>query len=77
MPAACDTRLVKQRTRGGYPTAKIIDCGKVSPASGCGHIIQAESEEEALRLAAEHAQEHGLQPSPELLAKVKEHMRDA
>ena len=54
----------------------VIDCGKVNPASGCGHIIRADSEEEALRLAAEHAQKnHGMQPTPELMAKVKENMR--
>ena len=55
--------------------AVMIDCGKVNPASGCGHIIRAETEEEALRLAAEHARSHGLEMSPELLAKVKEQMR--
>ncbi|HLZ72872.1 MAG TPA: DUF1059 domain-containing protein [Dehalococcoidia bacterium] len=58
--------------------AKIIDCGKVNPASGCGHIIRGETEEEALRLAAEHAkQSHGLEPTPELLAAVKAQMTDA
>jgi predicted small metal-binding protein len=55
--------------------ATVIDCGKVNPVSGCGHVIRADSEEEALRLAAEHAQkDHGMQPTPELMAKVKEHM---
>lgn len=57
--------------------AKIIDCGKVNPASGCGHIIRGETEEEALQKAAEHAQQsHGMQPTPELLATVKQHMTD-
>ena len=56
--------------------ATTIDCGKVNPASGCGHIIRGDSEEEALRLAGEHAQkEHGMQPTPELMAKVKANMR--
>jgi predicted small metal-binding protein len=52
--------------------AVTIDCGKVNPASGCGHIIHAENEEEALRLAAEHARTaHGLEPTPELMDKVR------
>ena len=53
----------------------VIDCGKVNPASGCGHVIRGATEEEALRLAAEHAQrEHGMQPTPELMAKVRQNM---
>ena len=56
---------------------KIIDCGKVNAAPGCGHIVRADTEEEALRLAAEHARgAHGMEPSPEFLAQVKTHMRD-
>ncbi len=56
--------------------ATIIDCGRVNPASGCGHVIRGETDEEALRLAGEHAQkDHGLQATPELIARVKEHMR--
>lgn len=58
--------------------AKIVDCSKVNPASGCGHIIRGETEEETLRLAGEHAaKDHGMQPSPELLAMVKQHMQEA
>ncbi|HLQ34278.1 MAG TPA: DUF1059 domain-containing protein [Chloroflexota bacterium] len=56
--------------------AVTIDCGKVNPASGCGHVIRAETEEEALRLAGEHAvKEHGLQPTPELIDEVKKHIQ--
>lgn len=58
--------------------AKIIDCGKVNPASGCGHIIRGETEEEALRLAGEHAvKDHGMQVTPELVAMVKQHIQEA
>jgi predicted small metal-binding protein len=58
--------------------AKIIDCGKVNPASGCGHVIRGESDEDVLIKAAEHAQkEHGLQPTPELMSAVKGHVQDA
>lgn len=55
---------------------KIIDCVKVNPASGCGHVVRGKTEEETLKLAAEHAKTHGLEPTPELLAKVKEYMED-
>jgi predicted small metal-binding protein len=57
---------------------KLIDCGQVNPASGCGHVIRADTEEELLRLAAEHAKQyHGLEPTPELLAAVKGHIQEA
>lgn len=55
---------------------KIIDCNKVNPASGCHHVVRGESVEEVLKKAAEHAKEHGLQPSPELLEKVKAFIQD-
>ena len=57
---------------------KMIDCGQVNTTSGCGHVIRADTEEEILRLAAEHAkQDHGLEPTPELLAAVKGHIQEA
>ena len=57
-------------------TAKIIDRGKVNPASGRGHVIRTETEDEALRLAGEHAvKERGLQPTPELIAMVKQNIQ--
>jgi predicted small metal-binding protein len=56
---------------------KVIDCGKVNPTSGCGHVIQAESEEELLRLAAQHAKEgHGLEPTPGLIEQVKANIEE-
>ena len=58
--------------------AKLIDCGRVNPASGCGHVIRADTEEEVLQLAAEHAREHGIREvTPELLAQVKANIQDA
>jgi predicted small metal-binding protein len=50
---------------------KLIDCGKVNPASGCGHVVRGETEEELLKNAAEHANSHGLELNDELLARVK------
>ena len=56
--------------------SKIIDCSKVNPASGCGHTIEGKTEEEVLAKAADHAREHGLAPSPELLKQVKTYIED-
>jgi predicted small metal-binding protein len=56
----------------------MVDCGQVNPASGCGHVIRADTEEEVLQRAAEHAEtEHGMEATPELMAKVKEYIQDA
>jgi predicted small metal-binding protein len=57
--------------------AKLIDCGKVNPASGCGHVIRGETEEDILRQAAEHAKEHGMEPTPELMAQVRGQIEEA
>jgi len=55
---------------------KIIDCNKVNPASGCTHVVRGTTEEELLKNAAEHAKEHGLEPTPELLEQVKTHIEE-
>ncbi len=58
--------------------AKILECAKVDPASGCKHIIRGETEEEVLQEAAEHAKTHGIREvTPELIKLVKAHIRDA
>ena len=51
-----------------------VDCGKVRPEEACTHVIQADSEEELMRKVAEHAKTHNLEPTPELVAKVKQHI---
>ena len=57
--------------------AKVIECSRVDPSSGCRHVVRGETEEEVLRKAAEHAKEHGIREvTPELLAKVKASIRD-
>jgi predicted small metal-binding protein len=59
------------------PMGKIIDCGQVAPDSGCTHVVRGRDEEEALRKASEHARkDHGLEPTPELMARVRAVMRD-
>ena len=58
--------------------AKILECAKVDPSSGCQHVIRGETEEEVLRKAAEHAKEHGIREvTPKLIAHVKANIRDA
>jgi predicted small metal-binding protein len=56
--------------------SKIVDCGKVNPASGCGHVVRAETEEELMRLCAEHAKTHGMEPTPELMQMVRSHIEE-
>ena len=50
---------------------KIIDCHRVNPTTDCQHAVRGADEEEVLRKAGEHAKEHGLAPSPELLARAQ------
>ena len=58
--------------------AKILECRKVDPSSGCQHIVRGETEEEVLQKAAEHAKQHGIrQVTPELIERVKANIRDA
>ena len=54
---------------------KIIRCRDLGFA--CDQAILAESEEEALNLAAEHAQTvHGVQVTSEVAAQVQSHIQD-
>jgi predicted small metal-binding protein len=58
--------------------AKILECAKVDPSSGCQHVIRGETEQEVLQKAAEHAKEHGIREvTPELVERVKAHIREA
>jgi predicted small metal-binding protein len=58
--------------------AKILECAKVDPSSGCQHVVRGETEEEVLRQAAEHAKEHGIRDvTPELMARVQANIREA
>lgn len=58
--------------------AKILECAKVDPSSGCTHVVRGETEEELLQNAAAHAKEHGIREvTPELMALVKANIRDA
>jgi predicted small metal-binding protein len=64
--------------RGDTSMAKILECVKVDPSSGCQHVVRGETEEEVLTKAAEHAKEHGIREvTPELMERVKANIRDA
>jgi predicted small metal-binding protein len=48
--------------------AKVLRCDAIF--LGCGHVVRAESEEELLRLAAEHAREvHGVSEIDEAMLR--------
>ena len=55
---------------------KAIYCNKVNPSSECDQVIRGESEEEVLQQAGAHAREHGLEPTPELMEKVRGAIED-
>jgi predicted small metal-binding protein len=57
--------------------AKMLECGKIDPSSGCQHVVKGETEEEILKKVGEHAKEHGIREvTPELLARVKANIRN-
>ncbi len=55
---------------------KVVNCSDVG--FECEAVIRAETEEEALKLVAEHAKEvHGMQEvTPDVVEKVRAVMRD-
>jgi predicted small metal-binding protein len=58
--------------------AKVLECAKVDPSSGCQHIVRGETEEEVLRKAGEHAKEHGIRDvTPQLVERIKASIHDA
>ncbi len=64
------------REKKGVPMAKVIYCSKVNPSSDCNHVIRGQTEDEVLQKAGVHAREHGLEPTPELLEKVRAAIED-
>lgn len=55
---------------------KVVNCRDVG--FDCEAVVRAETEEEALKMVAEHAKEvHGMQEaSPDVVEKVRSVMRD-
>jgi len=58
--------------------AKILECAKVDPSSGCHYVVRGETEEDIFKKAEAHAKVHGIREvTPELMALLKTHIRDA
>ena len=58
--------------------AKVLECAKVDPSSGCNYVVRGETEEDLLRNVAVHAKDHGIREvTPELLKLVKANIHDA
>jgi predicted small metal-binding protein len=58
--------------------AKVVECAKVDPSSGCNYVVRGETEEELLRNVTAHAKDHGLREvTPELMKLVKANIHDA
>jgi predicted small metal-binding protein len=58
--------------------AKVVECAKVDPSSGCDYVVRGETEEDLLRNVALHAKDHGISDvTPELMEKVKANIHDA
>ena len=58
--------------------AKIVECSKVDPSSGCEQVIRGTTEADVIQKAEEHAKQHGIrQMTPEMKAKVKANIREA
>ncbi len=56
---------------------KIVEWAEVDPSSGCKHVVHGETEEEVLKNAAQHANQHGIREvTPEIQVKVKAPIRD-
>jgi predicted small metal-binding protein len=54
---------------------KVLRCGDM--IDGCDYVALAESEDELMQKAAQHAREaHGITVSPEVVQQVKSKIRD-
>jgi predicted small metal-binding protein len=54
---------------------KVLRCGDMM--HGCDYVARAESEDELLQKAAQHAREaHGITVSPEIVQAIKTKIRD-
>ncbi len=58
--------------------AKVLECAKVDPSSGCDFVARGRTEEELLQKVALHAKDHGIREmTPELMDRVKANIHDA
>jgi predicted small metal-binding protein len=56
--------------------SKKVECHKVNPATDCDHVVRGRDEEEVMANAEEHARDHGLEPTPELMDQVRSYIED-
>jgi predicted small metal-binding protein len=68
-------KLLRQRR---CLVGKIVDCGRVDPSTGCSHVVRCgATEDELMKNAAEHAQEHGIvEVTPELMERVRANIQE-
>ncbi len=58
--------------------AKVLECAKVDPSSGCNYVVRGETEEDLLRNVAVHAKDHGIREvTPEMMKLVKANIHEA
>ena len=58
--------------------AKILECVRVDPSSGCNYVVRGETDEDLLRNVAVHAKDHGIREvTPEFMKLVKANIHDA
>jgi predicted small metal-binding protein len=54
---------------------KVLRCGDMM--TGCDYVARAESEDELMQKAAQHAREaHGITVSPEIVQRIKSKISD-
>ncbi len=58
--------------------AKVLECAKVDPSSGCNYVVRGETEEDLLRNVSVHAKDHGIREvTPEMMKLVKANIHEA
>ncbi len=72
----CGTLLTRTLRRGVYHEDRVHDQSASLP--GCDYVARAESEDELMQKAAQHAREaHGMQTVPaDLVQQIKSKIRD-
>jgi predicted small metal-binding protein len=67
----------RARAKEAYMSRKYIDCRQFPSESGCTIAISADSEDEVVEAAAQHAvQVHGHQDTPELREQLRQGVKE-
>lgn len=56
--------------------AKVVYCNKVNPSSDCDHVMRGDTVEEVMAQVPDHARQHGMEATPELLNMVRGAIED-